>query len=138
MKKEKVNFSLEALDAYANTVTASQATRLYESRLHKEYKRTSLNETFEPDGDYYTVYVDNSAIVEMGDNMTQLILDICNGKDYIKYKVQQIGGQRGVYFYATIPDDYVEIITTLAEKGYAKYILDNVEAGFEKYLEKYL
>ena len=118
-------FNLATLDKYAKSLTTRQTNMLYENRMHKKYK--PLNEAFEPDADeYFSVFVSNDALDKHDSNRAKIVLQIAAGKDYIKYKATNYG----VWFYVTIPDDYIELLGILKDAGYADDIMDSVD---EKY-----
>ena len=118
-------FNLATLDKYAKSLTTRQTNMLYENRMHKKYK--PLNEAFEPDADeYFSVFVSNDALGKHDSNRAKIVLQIAAGKDYIKYKATNYG----VWFYVTIPDDYIELLGILKDAGYADDIMDSVD---EKY-----
>ena len=118
-------FNLATLDKYAKSLTTRQTNMLYENRMHKKYK--PLNEAFEPDADeYFSVFVSNDALDKHDSNRANIVLQIAAGKDYIKYKATNYG----VWFYVTIPDDYIELLGILKDAGYADDIMDSVD---EKY-----
>ena len=118
-------FNLATLDKYAKSLTTRQTNMLYENRMHKKYK--PLNEAFEPDADeYFSVFVSNDALNKHDSNRAKIVLQIAAGKDYIKYKATNYG----VWFYVTIPDDYIELLGILKDAGYADDIMDSVD---EKY-----
>ena len=118
-------FNLATLDKYARSLTSRQTNMLYENRMHKKYK--PLNEAFEPDADeYFSVFVSNDALDKHDSNRANIVLQIAAGKDYIKYKATNYG----VWFYVTIPDDYIELLGILKDAGYADDIMDSVD---EKY-----
>ena len=118
-------FNLATLDKYAKSLTTRQTNMLYENRMHKKYK--PLNEAFEPDADeYFSVFVSNDALDKHDSNRANIVLQIAAGKDYIKYKATNYG----VWFYVTIPDDYIELLSILKDAGYTDDIMDSVD---EKY-----
>ena len=118
-------FNLATLDKYARSLTSRQTNMLYENRMHKKYK--PLNEAFEPDADeYFSVFVSNDALDKHDSNRAQIVLQIAAGKDYIKYKATNYG----VWFYVTIPDDYIELLGILKDAGYADDIMDSVDENY--------
>ena len=113
------------LDRYAKSLTTRQTNMLYENRMHKKYK--PLNEAFEPDADeYFSVFVPNASLEKHDTNRAKIVLQIAAGKDYIKYKATNYG----VWFYVTIPDDYIELLGILKDEGYADDIMDSVDENY--------
>ena len=128
--KQKRNFTLEQLDAYARSLTTNQTKMLYENRLHKSYK--PLNEAFEPDADeYYTIFLNNLTLKEHESNAAKVVMQVVPSNDYIKYKATHYG----IYFYVTIKQDYEELLKILADLGYADAIRSQVEPAFQYCLE---
>ena len=126
MEQNKRHFSLEALDAYARSLTTNQTNMLYENRLHKAYK--PLNEAFEPDADeYYTIFLNNATLEAHDSNRAKIVMQVMPDRDYIKWKATNYG----VYFYVVIPSDYKELLQILAGLGYADDIRDQVEEKFQ-------
>lgn len=124
-------FKLEILDRYAKSLTTRQTVMLYENRMHKKYK--PLNEAFEPDAeDYFRVFVSNAALEENGSNRTNIVMLVAAGRDYIKYKATNYG----VWFYVTIPDDYIDLLEILRNAGYADAIRDTVDEKYRYVLDE--
>lgn len=125
-KMNNKRFGLTELDRYAKRISTKQVGMLYESRMHKKYKKRLYESLTVEDAeeleDCSNVYVTNDAAINAGYTPAELIADAVKIDKSVSYRKDN----NGMYLFSILPDVYDELKGFLDDKDveYTESVVD--------------
>lgn len=119
---EKRNFTLEQLDSYARTLTASQAKALYESKYNRPYFKEERDDVV--DGFMnYTLYLTNPILEKMGLTRKEAYY----AYDVMNENINSKNTYAGIKLYTSDRSDYKRLLVQLVKDGYKNIITESID-----------
>ena len=138
MSNNRKNISLSILDKYAKALSTSQVSKLYESRIKKQYNRMILEE--QNIYDIYTLFVSNNAVTVSGLTNADFMNFITSGVPDEHYEVLDdvsfnTANPQGIWVSTNDPDSFITVLNRINELKIAELVEDSVKPrDFVQYL----